>query len=136
MHYEKHAPKAPSTSHQSTSSAVKGTQKSQQPPQTAFGKARTKGLFGNDPQMQKVIKHSADFRKNELKSLLERNLPLQQFLDKRQRIEDKKIGNKRASKAILDLEVKRDMQRNERDFIKKNAASIRATFFREPKVLD
>mmetsp|Transcript_38406 Transcript_38406/g.50375 ORF Transcript_38406/g.50375 Transcript_38406/m.50375 type:complete len:102 (-) Transcript_38406:76-381(-) len=101
-----------------------------------MGKARTKGLFSNDTGMQRVIKHSADFMKRDLKNLMDRNEPLSNLIEKRKLIEEKKIGNKRASKVILDFEVKREIKRNEREFIKKNAASLRATFFREPRKLD
>ena len=37
----------------------------------------------NDSDMQKMIKHSADFRQNDFKSLLEKNKPLQQVLERR-----------------------------------------------------
>ena len=90
----------------------------------------------NDSDMQKMIKHSADFRQNDFKSLLEKNKPLQQVLERRQNAEDRKIRNKRASKVILDMEVKREMNRNEKEYLKKNAASVRATFFKEPRVVE
>lgn len=34
------------------------------------------------------------------------------------------------------MEVKREMNRNEKEYLKKNAASVRATIFKEPRAVE
>ena len=86
--------------------------------------------------MRKGLKHSADFQTQDFKMLMDKNEPLRQILQKRNRIDERKLANKRASKVILDAEVKQQMQRTEKEFLRKNAESIRASFFREPATTD
>lgn len=53
-------------------------------------------------------------------------------MQKKKQIDEKKIKNKKISKAVLESEIKRDMERTEREFLKKNEKSIRASFFKGP----
>lgn len=73
-HYEQNAPKQYGTAatEESTVADPKNSSMAKRT-KTAAYKMRTKGLFMNDKDMQKIIKHSADFRQYDFKSLLEKN---------------------------------------------------------------
>ena len=49
----------------------------------------TKGQFWNDQNVQKIIKHSADFQKTDFKQMLQKNEKLKEYLDRQSTIEQK-----------------------------------------------
>lgn len=58
----------------------------------------TKGQFWNDQNVQKIIKHSADFQKTDFKQMLQKNEKLKEYLDRQSTIEQKKLSNNKIVK--------------------------------------
>ena len=78
----------------------------------------TKGRFFSDQNVQKIIKHSADFEKTDFKQMLQKNEKLKDYLDRQTKIEQKKLSNNKIVKQNLDREVRITMARHERAFAK------------------
>ena len=58
----------------------------------------TKGKFWNDENVQKVIKHSADFQKADYKQMLQKNEKLKNYMERQNVIEQKKLINNKIVK--------------------------------------
>ena len=53
-------------------------------------------------------------------------------MDRKERVEQKKVKAKRATKKLLELETKVTMQKNEKLFLRQNIQSLRSTFLKDP----
>ena len=77
--------------------------------------------------MTKVIRHSADFRKNDYNSLIGQNEQLKKLLERSRRIDQRKLQNKKAQKMNLDRNTKEEMARKERKFLKRHNLKMKVT---------
>lgn len=80
----------------------------------------------HDEDLQKVLKNSGDFSKKDLSDLLDHNESLRLHLKKHKDSDDRRLQIRHESKLNIEVEVKRKMKREEREFIKRNEAQIRA----------
>ena len=94
-------------------------------------KAQTRGYFQNDPQRLAVTKHSASFQVNEVKDILAINPPLKAYLEKQMNLEDKKLAVIRQNRIYTDIEVKLQMERQEKRYRKSLSKQMKATWARE-----
>ena len=65
--------------------------------------------------------------------MLERNPTLKGYFERRKAIDDKKISAKKDQKANMDRIIRSEMQRKDREFLKQNAARLRATFQKDSR---
>ena len=74
-------------------------------------------MFATDPQKSKVLKNEGEQQRKERQGLLQRNQPLQEYFDKQNSIETRKISNKKEVQKTMDNAIKIAMAKNEKTFL-------------------
>lgn len=96
---------------------------------------RTKSMFANDPERQRIVKHPCDLQRTNYKDLMRVNPEIKAYLDKKMTLEDKKLHYAKYSRLTMDADVKRTQDKIERTFMKRQKRVILETWAWKPRQL-
>lgn len=82
--------------------------------QRRASKAKTEGMFQNDPDCAQVIKHPGDQQRQNLEDLYRVNPSIKAYLGKQLALEDKKLRNVRYARLCINEEVLKTMKKHDR----------------------
>ena len=95
----------------------------------------TKGLFANDPQRTKVVKHPGDMQVQNYKDLLSVNPQIKNHLEKQMALEDKKLQNVKQGRIILDRELNKAKNKIEKNFLHQSKKEVMGQWQKEPRLI-